>query len=60
MKELLDDISIGFQYLATLESLGVANIHESVDFLSEKHGNGELIKQIFYAILSIDLNESGQ
>jgi|688.fasta_scaffold551547_2 hypothetical protein len=56
MKDLLDDLSIELNYLATLDKISVANLHESVNHLSKKYGNEEYFKQVFYALLSIELN----
>lgn len=56
MRDLLDDLCIELSYLATQENISVAKLHESVLHLSDKHGNEEYFKQVFYAILSIELN----
>lgn len=53
---MLEDLATELQYLATLDKIGVANLHESVEHLTEKYGNHEYFKQVFYALLSIKLN----
>lgn len=57
MKDLLGDVAIEMDYLSSLPEISVANIKEAVDHLSEKYGNEQYFKQVFYALLSIQLND---
>jgi Flp pilus assembly protein TadB len=53
---IYEDIADEFRYLASLEKVGMADIHNAVTHLSEKYGCEEYFKQVFYAIISIQLN----
>jgi len=59
MKDLLGDVAIEMDYLSSLPEITVGNIKESVDHLTDKYGNEQYFKQVFYALLSIKLNDRG-
>lgn len=60
MRDLLGDVAIEMDYLSSLPIISVGNIKESVEHLTEKYGNEQYFKQVFYAILSIQLNDERQ
>ncbi len=53
---IYEDIADEFRYLSSLDNVGMVDIHNAVTHLSEKYGCDDYFKQMFYSIISIQLN----